>query len=162
MSPEAACGIAGISQRNWPPCRTVRVTELTQPEAGSWIHLSEPRISFRHTRRPRASQMTMSGALVVQGRPPRDSTESGPLLLAIEARSPSSTRVDRDVKRRLYQREGVAEYWIVDRDGCVMERWRPGDGGPVVLDERITRQPKTASEAMVVELGEFFAGMGAG
>ena len=34
--------------------------------------------------------------------------------MAVEILSPSSARSDRTVKRRLYQRAGVAEYWIVD------------------------------------------------
>ena len=36
------------------------------------------------------------------------------LLLAIEVLSDRTARTDRRDKRRLYQREGVAEYWIVD------------------------------------------------
>ena len=34
--------------------------------------------------------------------------------LAIEILSPSTSGVDEGVKRRLYERQGVAEYWLVD------------------------------------------------
>jgi Uma2 family endonuclease len=36
--------------------------------------------------------------------------------LAIEVLSPSSRRRDEVLKRRLYERTGVHEYWIVDPD----------------------------------------------
>ena len=44
------------------------------------------------------------------------------LLLAIEVLSPTTARYDRLTKRRLYQQQGI-EYWIVDLDGRVVERW---------------------------------------
>jgi len=45
------------------------------------------------------------------------------LLLAIEVLSPSSGRHDRVRKRPLYQRH-VPDYWIVDNDARLVERWR--------------------------------------
>ena len=63
--------------------------------------------------------------------------------------SPSTARYDRGLKRRFYQRAGVAEYWIIDIDaGGVVERWRPGDERPEILDGKIalvswhTRAPR--------------------
>src|SRR5690606_7670743 len=52
------------------------------------------------------------------------------LLLAVEVVSPSSGRADRLTKRRLYQRAGVPEYWVVDVDARLIERWRPDDDRP--------------------------------
>jgi Uma2 family endonuclease len=52
------------------------------------------------------------------------------LLLAVEVLSPSTARYDRGGKRSHYQRAGVAEYWIVDLEGRLVERWRPGDQRP--------------------------------
>jgi Uma2 family endonuclease len=41
--------------------------------------------------------------------------------VVIEILSPSTARRDRTVKRALYQRQGVAEYWIVDLDARQVE-----------------------------------------
>lgn len=70
---------------------------------------------------------------LIEGRRPRSWDEAGRLLLAIEIVSPSSGRADRVVKRRLYQRMAVPEYWIVDPDARLVERWRPGDERPEVI-----------------------------
>src|SRR5574338_925716 len=48
------------------------------------------------------------------------------LLLAVEVLSPSSSRHDRVRKRPLYQRH-VPDYWIVDLDSRLFERWGPHD-----------------------------------
>jgi len=47
--------------------------------------------------------------------------------LVVEILSPSTAARDRDLKRRLYQRQGVAEYWIVDPDANAVDVWRFGD-----------------------------------
>ena len=78
------------------------------------------------------------------------------LLLAIEIISPSSGRFDRGRKRLLYQRH-VPEYWIVDLDSRVVERWRPGDERPEILRETLTWQAPGAAQAMVLALEPFFA-----
>jgi Uma2 family endonuclease len=49
------------------------------------------------------------------------------LLLAVEVLSPSSVRVDRVEKRDFYMKAGVDEYWVVDLDAQVVERWTPAD-----------------------------------
>jgi Uma2 family endonuclease len=46
--------------------------------------------------------------------------------LVVEILSPSTATRDRDLKRRLYERQGVAEYWIVDPDGNAVDVWRFG------------------------------------
>lgn len=56
-------------------------------------------------------------------------------LLAIEILSPTTAPRDRGAKRRIYQRAGVQEYWIVDLDARIIERWRPEDMRPEVLDK---------------------------
>lgn len=78
------------------------------------------------------------------------------LLLAIEILSPSSGRHDRVVKRRFYQRMGVPEYWIVDAGSRVVERWRPDDERPEVLDRAISWHPAGAAEPLVLDLETFF------
>ena len=85
--------------------------------------------------------------------------EAGRLLLVVEVRSPSSARIDREVKGRLYQRGQVPEYWIVDVDAESIERWRPGDTRPEIPSERITWQPEGATEALEIALRESFGGL---
>jgi Uma2 family endonuclease len=58
-------------------------------------------------------------------------------LLAIEILSPTTAPRDRGAKRRIYQRAGVTEYWIVDLDARLIERWRPEDTRPEVADETL-------------------------
>jgi len=78
------------------------------------------------------------------------------LELAIEVLSPSSGRNDRVKKRAGYQRH-VAQYWIVDNDARLIERWLPGDDRPEILTERITWTPVAGSEAFELALEPFFA-----
>ncbi len=66
--------------------------------------------------------------------PPRDWTEVGTPLLAIEVLSPATAARDRGKKRRLYLEAGVEEYWIVDLDARLVERWRQGDERPEMVD----------------------------
>lgn len=55
-------------------------------------------------------------------------------LLAVEVLSDATASRDRGAKRRVYQRAGVSEYWIVDLESRIVERWRPGDERPEVID----------------------------
>jgi Uma2 family endonuclease len=77
------------------------------------------------------------------------------LLLAIEVLSPSSARHDRVRKRPGYQRH-VPEYWIVDLEARVIERWRTGDERPEMLSDRLMWQPPGAETPFVLELPQFF------
>ena len=81
------------------------------------------------------------------------------LLLAIEVLSDRTARTDRQDKRWLYQGEAVAEYWIVDADAWVIERWRPGDDRPEVLSEEIRWRCAGATETLVIALPELFAAL---
>ena len=93
----------------------------------------------------------------VAGRRPRRWSEIKMLLLALEVLSPSTRRADRYVKRRLFQRVGVPEYWIVDADTRVVERWRPGDERPEILSDTIVWNPAGAPEPLVIDLPAYFA-----
>ncbi|MFW6192528.1 MAG: Uma2 family endonuclease, partial [Gemmatimonadota bacterium] len=48
--------------------------------------------------------------------------------LVVEILSPSTEERDRGVKRKLYRRRGMAEYWIVDPEEEAVEVWRFGGG----------------------------------
>jgi Uma2 family endonuclease len=78
------------------------------------------------------------------------------LLLAVEVLSPSSGRHDRVRKRPFYQRN-VPEYWIVDLDARLVERWRPRDDRPEVLSHAVVWHPDSASEAFTLNLARYFA-----
>ena len=96
---------------------------------------------------------------LVEGRKPRRWEDVGRLLLAIEILSPPSARADRQVKRHLYQRMDVPEYWIVDIDARVIERWRPADERPEILADELRWQPVAEHPALVIELSRLFAGV---
>jgi Uma2 family endonuclease len=49
--------------------------------------------------------------------------------LVIEVASPGTRRRDETIKRRLYERDGVAEYWVVDPELEVMRIYRREDSG---------------------------------
>jgi len=94
---------------------------------------------------------------LVDGRPAGEWNAGAPLLLAVEVLSPSTARTDRTTKRRRYQRAGIPEYWIVDPDARVIERWRPDDERPEILAERIVWHPESAAEALTIDLPPLFA-----
>jgi Uma2 family endonuclease len=96
-----------------------------------------------------------------EGRRLRDWSEIQRLLLAVEILSPSTARYDRLTKRRVYQRQGV-EYWIVDIDARVIERWRPGDARPEILAERLEWQPSDSHPAWVLDLEGYFDAVSGG
>jgi Uma2 family endonuclease len=79
------------------------------------------------------------------------------LLLAVEVLSSTTARADRSVKRRLYQTAGIPEYWIVDLDARLVERWRPGDERPEVLGETIEWRLEEWRDPLVIDLPALFA-----
>jgi len=78
-----------------------------------------------------------------------------PLRLAIEILSPSTARADRIVKRRRFQRAAV-EYWIVDLDARLVERWRPGDKRPEVLADTLEWRPEKTLPPLLLSLPLLF------
>jgi Uma2 family endonuclease len=78
------------------------------------------------------------------------------LLLAIEVLSPTSSRHDRVKKRPHYQRH-VAEYWIVDLDARLVERWRPGDDRPEIVADMLEWAPTGSTKPLKLELAPYFA-----
>lgn len=91
------------------------------------------------------------------GRRPKRWVDIRGLLLAIEVLSPSTARADRTIKRRRYQRAGVPEYWVVDLDARLVERWRPDDVRPEVLTEKLAWQPDASKPPFELDLPKYFA-----
>lgn len=94
---------------------------------------------------------------LVAGVKPREWSEVRRLLLAVEVLSPSTARHDRFTKRRLYQSRGVPEYWIVDPDARLLERWRPGDERPEVVEGTLAWQPDGTRPPLLIDLPAYFA-----
>lgn len=85
-----------------------------------------------------------------------DFREAGCLTLAVEILSPATARVDRHRKRALYQRQGTAEYWIVDAANRMIERWRPRDAEPEIALETMCWQPRAGHAALQIDVGALF------
>lgn len=79
------------------------------------------------------------------------------LLLTVEVLSPSTRRADRVKKRSVYLLEGVPEYWIVDFDARLIERWRQRDERPEILSESVSWHPVADVAAFTLDLPRFFA-----
>jgi Uma2 family endonuclease len=79
------------------------------------------------------------------------------LRLAVEVVSPSSTRADRVVKRRTYQRHGVDTYWVVDADAELVEVWHPEDDRPAIVTDVLTWRWDDQSPELKISLAELFA-----
>jgi len=87
----------------------------------------------------------------------RSWSEVTALLLAVEVLSPSTARYDRTLKRKRYQRAEVPEYWIVDPDARVVERWRPTDERPEVNLEILEWRPVADAPPLLIDLPTLFA-----
>ncbi len=78
------------------------------------------------------------------------------LLVAIEVVSPSSGRHDRVRKRPKYQKH-AQEYWIVDPDARLIERWRAADERPEICTTQFTWQPSADVPPFTLDVEELFA-----
>ncbi len=82
-------------------------------------------------------------------------------LLIVEILSPSTARLDRHEKRRLYLNGVTALYWIVDLASELVEVWVPGVDQPFIVTDTLTWEPRGASTAFSIELAPFFADVNA-
>ena len=87
----------------------------------------------------------------------QDWEDLGAPLLAGEVLSPSTAKYDRGAKRQRYQEAGVDEYWIVDLDARLIERWRPGDQRPEILRDLLTWKPADTAAPFTLDLRGYFA-----
>lgn len=78
-------------------------------------------------------------------------------MLVVEVLSPSTARVDRGIKRRRFQRAGVPEYWIVDAEAALIERWRPEDERPEIVTGAITWQADADAPPFTFDLPALLA-----
>ncbi len=79
------------------------------------------------------------------------------LLLAVEVISPSSGRQDRVTKRDFYLDADVAEYWVVDMDARLIERWTPERVTPQLERGTFAWAPAGAPEPLLVDVPDLSA-----
>ena len=129
-----------------------RVDQFVRGGRIGWLHLAPADISLGE------DEVLQPDLFVVprSDKAPRHWSDVRSLLLVIEVLSPGTARYDRLTKRRRYQHARVPEYWIVDLDARVIERWRPDDERPEILSETLEWKPDPAGEALVIELPELF------
>ena len=81
--------------------------------------------------------------------------------LVIEILSPTTAHRDRGVKRKLYERQGVEQYWIADPDSATVEVWMFGVRPSVApgFHRYVERLPvRMGGEALgEIDLAEVFA-----
>ena len=63
-----------------------------------------------------------------------------------------SARADRIVKRRIYQQHEVPEYWIIDLDARLIERWRPADTRPELVSDTLVWKPSVGTAPLEIEV----------
>lgn len=78
------------------------------------------------------------------------------LLLAVEVLSPSTLTQDRVRKRDFYLANGVPEYWIVDTDARVIERWAPAQATPDLRRDELVWHPRGGTQPLRLDVPEFF------
>lgn len=93
----------------------------------------------------------------IEGVRPTYPYELHDLLLAVEVVSPSNPLLDYQVKRDLYLREGVGEYWVINPEARNVSRWRDRDDPGVVLSRAVSWHPDGVPMPFVLDLEEFFA-----
>jgi len=81
----------------------------------------------------------------------------GCVVLVVEVLSPSTAARDRGIKRLLYQRAGVPEYWIVDVDARRIERWTPDASSAEIRHDVIEWRDPVSEAAVRIDVPRFFA-----
>lgn len=81
--------------------------------------------------------------------------------LVVEIGSPSTRKRDETIKRRLYERSGVAEYWVVDPELDEIKVYRLTDGRYARTDELALERGDALSSplfpGLTLPLAEIFA-----
>jgi Uma2 family endonuclease len=131
----------------------LRIEDHVRAHRLGWVQISPADIVFSQRR------LLQPDLFVVPWRPEGEPTswaEVTSLLLAIEVLSPSTAHADRHRKRLIYQDQGVPEYWIVDLDARLVERWRPADTRGEPITGTLEWRPRPDIEPLRIDLGAFF------
>ena len=81
------------------------------------------------------------------------------LRLAVETISPSSVRTDRVDKRDHYLSADVDEYWVMDVEARMVERWFKNRETPGAVRDRLVWHPAPAGAPLEIDLEQFFRGV---
>ena len=130
-----------------------RLVDYLSREHVGYVFFSPADITFSPRR---AVQPDLFVVPPVDGHRPRSYSELTHLMLAVEALSPSTARLDRIVKRKLYREEGVSEFWIVDLDARAFERTRPNDSPIDIFDTSFEWKPEGASSPFTLDIARYF------
>jgi Uma2 family endonuclease len=78
--------------------------------------------------------------------------------LVVEVLSPHSKRIDRIRKPPRYRDFGVPEYWVVDPEGCAIERYRlAADAAPQICHDKLVWQPSPETPALSLDVQGIFS-----
>ena len=130
-----------------------RIHPYVEAHGLGWTLWSPADIEFSPTRRVQPDLFVVPDT---GGPKPRDWRDVRALLLVVEALSPTTARTDRVEKRPMYQKHRVPEYWIVDIDSRLVERWRPDDDRPEVIADVLEWHPKPDIAPLRIVLGDVF------
>lgn len=72
----------------------------------------------------------------------------------IEVISPTSATADRVAKRRLYQKQRIPEYWVVDIDQRQIEVWTADAHFPVIERERLVWRHPRLDQGCAVDVAQ--------
>jgi Uma2 family endonuclease len=133
----------------------LRIHPFVARHALGEVLLAPADLDFRSGQSLQPDLFVVATPVVSRGKVP-DWSDFGIPTLIVEVLSPSTAVTDRNRKRLRYQRSGVGEYWIVDTDGRLIERWQPEDERPEVLLDRIEWRPVEGMPPLVLDLGEYF------
>jgi Uma2 family endonuclease len=84
----------------------------------------------------------------------------GPPALVIEILSPGTRRKDERLKRDLFERGGVREYWLVDPDDDTVRVFRREENGGLTVGQHLHRNEQLTTPllpGLAIELGALFA-----
>ncbi|MCA9167655.1 MAG: Uma2 family endonuclease [Planctomycetales bacterium] len=85
-----------------------------------------------------------------------DSRVVGPPDLIVEILSKSTAKHDQTLKRLLYERCGVREYWIADPAACRIDQFVLENGAYRQIDSSATQLTMTIIPDMVIPLGDIW------
>ena len=93
---------------------------------------------------------------VVDGKRPEYPFDMADILLVIEVQSPGNPLYDYQVKRELYLRNGVPEYWIANPEARMVSRWRSVDDPGEVFSGRIQWQLAGLPAPLEIDVQQLF------